>query len=559
MVTGDLGIVDNNKLQDILSKGPKYREPQSFTWKQNFKLIMDSVEEYAKKWARKEDAELDSLSEWIKEIRSHIKHRIYGLSKSVNTKTKSAFDDPSVANCLSKLHEQYVIVPADKASNNIVFVCKTYYIQCLLLELGLSEPRKCKTYKPITLSKDEILTNHRSVLSSFNISPSHEDSHLPSLYWIPKLHKYPHKQRFIAGSSVCSTKSLSKVLTLILSKIKNGIQTCCDTVYSRSGINQMWILKNSKELLENLKSHSLSKVSSIKTFDFSTLYTTIPHEKLKSRLKQLVSQAFIDKNGNRRYQYIVVKNNRAYFVKEHSDVQQKYNEDDITKMINFLIDNIFVEFGGRIFQQTIGIPMGTNCAPLLADLFLYSYESDFIRNMNKSGHKKQCSSFNFTFRYIDDVLSLNKKSFSDYLSEIYPVELEIKDTTDSATFVNYLDLRLEIDENHNLIPSLFDKRDDFNFPIVNFPFIGSNIPASPAYGVFVSQLIRYARSSQRYPDFVQRSSQLVSKLISQGYLPQRLKSTFKKFYGRHLDLVKKYDKAMSHIATDIFSAIQALQ
>ena len=302
-----------------------------------------------------------------------------------------------------------------------------------------------------------------------------------------------------------------------------------------------------------LSIHSLSRVSTIKTYDFSTLYTTIPHSKLKSRLAQLIRQTFSTKNGKCRYQYIVIKYNQAYFVRDEPDDIHKYNEQDIIDMINFLVDNIYVEFGGQVFQQTVGIPMGTNCAPLLADLFLYTYESEFIQTMQKSGAKNRCTSFNFTFRYIDDVLSLNNPKFGDYIDVIYPKELEIKDTTDSANFSNYLDLRLEILDNNNLSTSLYDKRDDFNFSIVNFPFLSSNIPVSPAYGVFVSQLIRYARASSRYQDFLKRSSQLVSKLLTQGYVLPRMIATFKKFYGRHHDLVDKYNKAMSHISNDLFT------
>ena len=84
-------------------------------------------------------------------------------------------------------------------------------------------------------------------------------------------------------------------------------------------------------------------------------------------------------------------------------------------MLDFLIDNIFVEFVGRIFQQTIGIPMGTNCAPLLADLFLHSYEVDFIQGLLKKKEKKLAQSFNYSFCYIDDVLSLNNGRFISYI------------------------------------------------------------------------------------------------------------------------------------------------
>ena len=146
--------------------------------------------------------------------------------------------------------------------------------------------------------------------------------------------------------------------------------------------------------------------------------------------------------------------------------------------------------------------MGTNCVPLLADLFLYSYEAEFIQELLKSGKKKLAQSFNFTYRYIDGVLSLSDSKFSDYLDFIYLSELEIKDTTESTKSTSYLDCHLEIDNSGKLSTKLYDKRDDFNFSIVNFPFLCGNIPASPAYGVFVSQLIRYARACSLYHDFI---------------------------------------------------------
>ena len=113
-------------------------------------------------------------------------------------------------------------------------------------------------------------------------------------------------------------------------------------------------------------------------------------------------------NGNRRFQYVVIGYKDTYFVRDHSDAPQKYSDADVIKMLEYLIDNIFVEFGGRIFQQTIGIPMGTNYAPLLAELFLYSYEAEFVQSLLQAGKKNLAQQFNFTYRYIDGVLSLKK-------------------------------------------------------------------------------------------------------------------------------------------------------
>jgi hypothetical protein len=104
-------------------------------------------------------------------------------------------------------------------------------------------------------------------------------------------------------------------------------------------------------------------------------------------------------------------------------------------MLEFLIDSIFVIFCGRVFQQTVGIPMGTNCALLLADLFLYSYEVDFIQGLLNKNEKKLARSFNFTFRYIQDALSLNNYRVGDFVDCIYPIELEITDITDTGRSV----------------------------------------------------------------------------------------------------------------------------
>ena len=193
-------------------------------------------------------------------------------------------------------------------------------------------------------------------------------------------------------------------------------------------------------------------------------------------------------------------------------------------MLEYLIDNIFVDFGGRTFQQTVGIPMGTNCAPLLADLFLYSYEAEFVQSLLQANKKHLAQQFNYTYRYIDDVLSLKNTKLAEYLEFIYPSELEIKETTETAASSSNLDCYLYID-NGKLTTRLYDKRDDFNFPTVNFPFLSSNIPSAPAYGVYVSQLIRYARPYSNYQDFMERGKVLTTKLLRQGYQKTKLVAT----------------------------------
>ena len=207
---------------------------------------------------------------------------------------------------------------------------------------------------------------------------------------------------------------------------------------------------------------------------------------------------------------------------------------------------------GRVLQLKVGIPMGTKCAPLIVDLFLYSYEADFIQGLLKKSKKKLARSFNFTFRYIDDVLLLNNSKFGDFVDRIYPIELEINDTTYTDRSASFLDLHLEIDSQEPLRTKLYDKSDDFNFPIVNFPFICSNMLAAPAYGVYIFQFIRYSRACGCYQDFIDRGFILTRKLLSQGFLLVKLKSSLRKFYSRHHDLVDRYGISVSQMTTDIF-------
>ena len=220
------------------------------------------------------------------------------------------------------------------------------------------------------MSSEDIVNTHDTFMKSLGTELSDDDKRLPYLYWTPKLHKSPVKHRFISGSSKCTTKQLSSLLTKILTVIKTGLEKYCSIKTSHTGVNNMWILKNSTNLLSSLSHLGLHRATSIQTFDFSTLYTSIPHDLLKSRMNSITNNAFEYKNGATWYTHIKVGRNKSYFTSDPLNGDNKYTANDICKMVEFLVDNIYVRFGGQLFQQMVGIPMGTNCAPLLADLLL---------------------------------------------------------------------------------------------------------------------------------------------------------------------------------------------
>ena len=210
----------------------------------------------------------------------------------------------------------------------------------------------------------------------------------------------------------------------------------------------------------------------------------------------------------------------------------KYSEVDVIKMLEFLTDNMYAKFSGQIFQLT-----GHKLRPLFADLFLYGYEVEFIQGLLKACKKHLAQKFNYTYRYIDDVLSLNHSKISEFIGLIYPCELEIKDTTEFNTSASISILTME---------SLLLFQSSHSLSI--------NISSASAYGLYVSQLVHYARACCKYED-----GKLLTNIffLSQGYRKAKLVSTVKKFYGRHHDIADPYNVIVSKLISDLIASVEA--
>ena len=197
-------------------------------------------------------------------------------------------------------------------------------------------------------------------------------------------------------------------------------------------------------------------------------------------------------------------------------------------------------FGTKLYRQIVGIPMGSNCASLVADLFLFCYERDFMKSLSDVKQAEIIEAFKSTSRYLDDLLNIDNHYFEGMVNRIYPPELQLNKANISDTEAPFLDLHLSI-SNGFVSSKIYDKRDDFDFDIVNFPFLGGDVPRSTSYGVYISQLIRFARVCSHVADFNARNKSLTSKLLQQGYRYHKLRKTFSKFYHRHYELVSKFN------------------
>ena len=114
--------------------------------------------------------------------------------------------------------------------------------------------------------------------------------------------------------------------------------------------------------------------------------------------------------------FIACNTERAFFTDESYDKYTNWTCEQVCDSLVFLLDNIFVNYADSIYQQVIGIPMGTNCAPLIADLFLYCYESDFMSSLNSACQSDIINAFNDSSRYlqsVDAILNIDNSSFDD--------------------------------------------------------------------------------------------------------------------------------------------------
>ena len=129
--------------------------------------------------------------------------------------------------------------------------------------------------------------------------------------------------------------------------------------------------------------------------------------------------------------------------------------------------------------------MGTNCAPLVADLFLFCYERDFMTSLSDVKQAEIIEAFKSTSRYLDDLLNIDNPYFEGMVNRIYPPELQLNKANTSDTEAPFLDLHLSI-SNGFVSSKIYDKRDDFDFDIVNFPFLDGDVPRSTSYVVYIS-------------------------------------------------------------------------
>ena len=296
------------------------------------------------------------------------------------------------------------------------------------------------------------------------------------------------------------------------------IESFGNMLFKCTGVRHYWIVNNSLPIVDYINSVNQRKAGrNIVTYDFTTLYTMLEHSDILDCMNFVIDLAF----KKSKFDYIAVYNKSASWSSNPRSTTFRYDSGTLKSSIKFILENSYFSIGNINFRQTIGIPIGVDCAPALANGSLFKYEYEYISKLVKSNYRRALKS-NGCFRLMDDISSINGDNVFDTDRHlIYPASLELKKENKGDAYADILDLSIEL-KNHSFSYKLFDKRDNFKFNIVNYPDMSGNISSNCGYGVVKSELKRYAKLSSHFSDFNSRKHILMEKLASKHYDADRL-------------------------------------
>ena len=211
---------------------------------------------------------------------------------------------------------------------------------------------------------------------------------------------------------------------------------------------------------------------------------------------------------------------------DHTGGYKEYTVDKVLQALYFVLHNSFVQFGGHIFQQVKGIPMGGNASPFIADLYLSWCEFLYMKYLSKTDIDLAVK-FEFNSRYLDDIGVINYIGFSDIAKKIYHSTLVLEKSDHSSRWDTFLDLHIRIVDNKFII-GIYHKVDDFSFDVISFPFPESNVQYSLGHKCFYSQIIRFYGLCNNVRDFIIRVNLLYTRLIARGYEHDSFEKSFYK-------------------------------
>jgi hypothetical protein len=528
VVTGDLKFITNDNLRRIMEKGLNYRDQTSPSKSKAKDSIKEGLKVYIEKMSRRLHKPEVMFDEWKNKVLEHVQLQLDSKNKYC---FNSVLSDGKVLEDLKQLQKDYILIPTDKASNNVTIVCKKFYVGLLNDEVLSSN------FQQVDETEEDVVERHRKFLLSMNIKMQDDNKKIPYLYGTAKQHKTPLAFRFITAGNSCSLEQLSINVGICLKSMLKMAKNHSHYVNRFHNRNDYFVIDGHDEILDFISVNNMETGhKSVSTFDFSTLYTSIPHSQLKVNLTKFVERIFEMKEKN--FINPNCRTKKAYFSDKKDAIG--FSKDMLLKCLFYLVDNAYIIHDGVVYRQVNGIPMGTNSGPHVANVYLHVYEYDYVQILINANDKEKLVKLKDVFRFQDDLISLNDNGiFQEIISFIYPPEMVVSNTNISKCKVSYLDLLISIYQGKFRV-KLFDKRVAYKFKVISYPFLDGNIPEKQTYGIFISQLVRFCKVNSTIEGFINDIKDLVNKLVMQGFNIAALRKKFDKFYQGYLDLWGKY-------------------
>ena len=250
----------------------------------------------------------------------------------------------------------------------------------------------------------------------------------------------------------------------------------------------------------------------------------IPHHLIKDKLIDLINRTFIRENT----QHLACNKECAFFTSDVYNNRNLWSCQKVCDALVYLWIIFLLDLELNFIDKLLVFRWELIVLLLLLICFFFCCERDFMKSLSRENQADIIEAFNSTSRYLDDLINIDNIYFDQMMDRIYPTELQLNRANSSDTEAPFLDLNLCI-SNGTVSTKIYDKRDDFDFDIVNFPFLDGDVPRRTSYGVYISQLIRFARASSNLNDFKYRNKVLTAKFLGRAIVILNFVRRFRNF------------------------------
>jgi hypothetical protein len=585
VLTSDPTILGNDKLRSFMERGTKFRFEVHPALKATppgtniTPIIKQDVARALETWKKQVSVRFGrgvsiSTLPWIMEVMKKVNANntpltIPPISESSLTRTDLAQ--------LHEMHKHFTITTIDKAASNFIVQCKKDYLNTCLKELN-----EGVAYTVSERTPEEILLEGNEFCKSVGLRTQRK-AKLPNIHARTKMHKSPIGHRIVAGSPAAPLTPVSLALNEVFKGIMPHIKEIWDkTALKIPGITTAhlsnrtgFIIDNTPRAAEFVASHRRPRAQRrnklhLSTYDFCTMYTCLPHEDLISRLNELLTQVWRDNKvtDDADHTALFLKHDGTHFWQDvHcTDLpmfRKRFSLTQCTDMLTTLVRNTYVKFAGEVFHQVVGIPMGTNCAGFLANLYCFSYELEHLtRLVEAKDFHRATDVVTKIVRYIDDLLTIDFKDFQEHIylpNGIYPRErLELQKTGEGFD-VDYMDLYIKQNRKQGLYTMIYDKRLDEKFEkiqVIRYPHRLSALSDHSKYGIVNSQMFRASQLCTLPVDFCYNVALVMHRMIiTKEYNPHKVRRRVRVFLSKHHGIYGKSSQSLYSLISSLFDKL----